>query len=53
VDEIRARVEAACSRQREHFALNNGVMTKSDMRIAEVRQLCEQDESSQQLVLTY
>ena len=50
-DEIRARVEAARSRQRERFAdLDNGVMTNADMRVAEVRQFCELDESGQQLV---
>ncbi len=50
-EEIRARVEAARQKQRERFAgLNNGVMTNTDMRVAEVRQFCELDESGQQLV---
>ena len=38
-------------RQRERFTdLNNGVMTNADMRVAEVRQFCELDESGQQLI---
>jgi len=50
-DEIRARVEAARQRQRARFAdLDNGVMTNADMRVAEVRQFCELDESGGQLV---
>ncbi len=50
-DEIRARVEKARQRQRERFAgLNNGVMTIADMRVAEVRQLCELDEAGQTLI---
>ena len=50
-DGIRARVEQARQRQRERFAgLNNGVMTNTDMRVAEVHQFCELDEARQQLV---
>ena len=50
-DEIRVRVEKARQRQRERFAsLDNGVMTNADMRVAEVRQFCELDESGQQLI---
>ena len=48
---IRTRVEQARQCQRERFAgLNNGVMTNADMRVAEVRQFCELDESGQQLI---
>ena len=50
-DEIRARVEKARQKQRERFSgLNNGVMTNTDMRVAEVRQFCELDDAGQQLV---
>jgi len=52
-DEIRARVEASRQRQhqRERFAdLDNGVMTNADMRVAEVRQFCELDETGQTLI---
>ncbi len=50
-DEIRIRIEAARQRQRERFAdLNNGVMTNTDMRVAEVRQFCELDDAGQQLI---
>lgn len=50
-EEIRVRIEAARQRQRERFAgLNNGVMTNTDMRVAEVRQFCELDEAGQQLI---
>ena len=50
-DEIRARVEQARQRQRARFAgLDNGVMTNADMRVAEVRQFCELNESGQLLV---
>ena len=50
-DKIRARVEKARQKQRERFVeLKNGVMTNADMRVAEVRQFCELDESGQQLV---
>jgi len=46
-DEIRARVEAARQRQRERFAgLSNGVMMNADMRVAEVRQICELDDAT-------
>jgi magnesium chelatase family protein len=45
------RVEAAREMQRQRFSgLENGVMTNADMRVAEVRQFCELDESGQQLV---
>ena len=50
-DDIRARVENARQKQRERFSeLNNGVMTNTDMRVAEVRQFCELDDAGQQLV---
>ncbi|MBC8503805.1 MAG: ATP-binding protein [Chloroflexi bacterium] len=50
-DDIRTRVEAARQSQRARFSeLKNGVMTNADMRVAEVRQFCELDESGQQLV---
>jgi magnesium chelatase family protein len=49
--EIRARVKQARQRQRARFAdLNNGVMTNTDMRVAEVRQFCELDDAGQQLI---
>mgnify|MGYP006995693845 CR=1 FL=1 len=53
-DEIRARVEQArhtldllrAQAINARFAgLNNGVMTNANMRIAEVRQLCELDKA--------
>ncbi len=50
-EDIRARVEAVREMQRQRFSgLENGVMTNADMRVAEVRQFCELDESGQQLV---
>jgi len=50
-DDIRVRVEATHQRQRARFAgLNKGVMTNADIRVAEVRQFCELDETGQQLV---
>ena len=50
-DEIHARVKVARSRQRERFAdINNGVITNADMRVAEVRQFCELDNTGQQLI---
>jgi len=50
-EDIRARVEKARQIQRDRFTeLKNGVMTNADMRVAEVRQFCELDESGQQLI---
>ena len=50
-DDIRARVEAAREMQRQRFnGLENGMMTNADMRVAEVRQVCELDDAGQQLV---
>jgi len=50
-EEIRERVEAAREKQRQRFnGLENGVMTNTDMRVAEVRQFCELDGAGQELV---
>jgi len=47
---IRARVEAARSRQRERFRDVQGVLTNSEMRPAEVREFCELDAAGQSLI---
>ena len=52
-EDIRTRVEKARQIQRDRFTkLKNGVMTNADMRVAEVRQFCELDETGQQLIKT-
>ncbi len=52
-EDIRARVEKARQIQRDRFTkLKNGVMTNADMRVAEVRQFCELDETGQALIKT-
>ena len=48
--DIRARVESARARQRLRFAEAVNVVSNSDMRVAEVRQFCKLDESSESLV---
>ena len=48
--DIRARVESARERQRVRFADCVGIVSNSDMRVAEVRQFCQLDETSESLV---
>ena len=48
--DIRARVESARARQRVRFAEAVNVVSNSDMRVAEVRQFCKLDETSESLV---
>jgi magnesium chelatase family protein len=46
---IRARVEAARSRQRERFKGVEGVLCNAEMRPAEIREFCELDAAGQSL----
>jgi magnesium chelatase family protein len=48
--DIRTRVESARARQRVRFADCVGIVSNSDMRVAEVRQFCKLDETSESLV---
>jgi magnesium chelatase family protein len=48
--DIRARVESARARQQVRFAEAVNVVSNSDMRVAEVRQFCKLDETSESLV---
>jgi magnesium chelatase family protein len=48
--DIRARVESARARQRVRFADAAGIVSNSDMRVAEVRQFCKLDETGESLV---
>ena len=48
--EIRQRVENARQVQRERFVESSAIACNADMRIAEVRQFCKLDETSESLM---
>ena len=48
--DIRARVQAARERQRLRFTNSVGIVSNSDMRVAEVRKFCKLDEIGESLV---
>ncbi|MBC8100079.1 MAG: ATP-binding protein [Armatimonadetes bacterium] len=47
---VQQRVEAARARQRARFANLNGILTNSDMRVAEVQKYCVMRPDAQQLM---
>ena len=49
---IRARVEAARSRQRQRFEGHRGLLANADMGPAEVRDYCQVDEGGRSLLRT-
>ena len=48
--DIRARVQSARERHLLRFSDSVNIISNSDMRVAEVRQFCKSDESSESLV---